>query len=279
MEKTILNVLSENTSLIDEKMTAYLAHGDADDAVLYEAMRYSAMGGGKRIRPTLVLEFCRLYGGDIRVALPYACALEMIHTYSLIHDDLPCMDNDDFRRGRPTSHRRFGEATALLAGDALLTYAFEVSASNPYASAAQSLQAIQILSAYAGPAGMVGGQQIDLLAENTKIGYETLLKMNRKKTGCLIEAACRLGCLAAGQNDHRAAIAYAQAVGLAFQIEDDILDAGEEDEKTTFLSFMTIEQAHEKAAELTQTAHEALRSLEGREVLDALADYLCTRKV
>lgn len=279
MKKTILSVLNENTSQIDAQMAEYLSQTDEKAEVLHEAMRYSAMGGGKRIRPTLVLEFSRLYGGEDRAALPFACALEMIHTYSLIHDDLPCMDNDDLRRGQPTNHRRYGEATALLAGDALLTYAFEVASANRYTDAATSLRAVQILSAAAGPFGMVGGQQIDLLGERSRLDYETLLEMNRRKTGCLIEAACCLGCLAAGQKDHRAALAYARAVGLAFQIEDDILDAGEEDEKTTFLTFMTVAQAHEKAAALTQQAHEALYGLERRETLDALADYLCTRKV
>lgn len=165
MKKTISDVLSENTARIDAKMTEYLGGDDPDYRVLTEAMRYSAMSGGKRIRPTLVIEFCRLYGGDTEAALPYACALEMIHTYSLIHDDLPCMDNDDLRRGQLTCHKKFGEATALLAGDALLTYAFGVAASAPGVPAEQALEAVRILSLAAGQNGMVGGQQIDLLAE------------------------------------------------------------------------------------------------------------------
>ena len=282
MQKEISSRLNENAALTDKKINEYLKVRDRDYGVLIDAMRYSASGGGKRVRPTLTLEFSRLFGGRDEAALPYACAIEMIHTYSLIHDDLPCMDNDDYRRGQLTNHRKFGEATALLAGDALLTYAFEVASGNPHASPEQNLNAVKLLSSRAGVNGMVGGQQMDLIGENEKLSYDSLIKLQSLKTGALISCACLLGLVASGvycdEEKRKAAEEYAKNVGLAFQIEDDILDAGDGEVKTTFLTFMSIDEARGKIAELTEKAKSAISAFPGSEVLAEFADMLAGRK-
>ena len=270
--------LNELASFIDEEMKNRLPASDPDSKVLFDAMRYSAEAGGKRIRPVLALLFSRLFGGRDEDVLPFACAIEMVHTYSLIHDDLPCMDNDDYRRGKLTNHKVFGYANAVLAGDALLTYAFEELMTSP-ASAETKCRAASLLAQMAGPNGMVGGQIIDGIGETEKLSYEMLLKMNRLKTGCLIRCACLLGAYAAGADEEqlRRTAVYADAVGLAFQIEDDILDEGEEG-KTTFLTYLTVDEAKEKIAGLTEKAKEAISVYEGAETLTALADYLAGRK-
>lgn len=265
--------LADNSALFEENLIGYLDKNDEKFGILYDAMRYSVLGGGKRIRPFLVLEFCRMYGGDDRAALPFACALEMIHCYSLIHDDLPCMDDDEYRRGKLTCHKKFGEANALLAGDALLTYAFEVAASNEYADSKQIVKAVRYLAECAGPDGMVGGQVLDLIGETVKYDRETLTDMNRRKTGRLIRCACVLGCIAAGKDDYTAALQYADGIGLAFQVIDDILDEGTEDNKTTYLTFMNRDDAKKYASELSDSAAKAVDS----EVLRELADYLVQR--
>ena len=281
MMNNLSQILHSNAEQIDREMERLLAEGDPQYEVLFDAMRYSAYAGGKRIRPTLTLEFCRLFGGEDRQALPFACAVEMIHTYSLIHDDLPCMDNDDLRRGKPTNHKVFGYANALLAGDALLTAAFGVAASNEAVDAGTRIKAVSLLSEMAGPHGMVGGQVLDEIGESKRFDYETLLKMNRLKTGCLIRAAAVLGCLAAGADKSKqlAADRYASAVGLAFQIEDDILDDGEEDQKTTFLSFLSREEAHALVQELTEEACRSIAPYPHADTLTALARYLADRQV
>ncbi|MCQ2425728.1 MAG: polyprenyl synthetase family protein [Lachnospiraceae bacterium] len=270
--------LNELAAFIDEEMKNRLPETDPDSRVLFDAMRYSAEAGGKRIRPVLALLFSRLFGGKDEDVLPFACAIEMVHTYSLIHDDLPCMDNDDYRRGKPTNHKVFGYANAVLAGDALLTYAFEELMTSP-APAGTKCRAASLLAQMAGPNGMVGGQIIDGIGETEKLSYEMLLKMNRLKTGCLIRCACLLGAYAAGADEEmiRRTTVYADAVGLAFQIEDDILDEGEEG-KTTFLTYLTVDEAKEKIAALTEKAKEAISVYEGSETLTALADYLAGRK-
>ena len=202
--------------------------GERTYSVLYEAQNYSLLVGGKRIRPALVLETCRMLGGDARIALDFAAAVEMVHTYSLIHDDLPCMDNDDLRRGRPTNHKVFGEDIATLAGDGLLTDAFAIILSCPYASAQSRADAALALSRGAGSFGMVKGQVIVMFGEKNTLTEQELLELHRGKTGALIEAAVRLGCHAAGldENDPRleALVTYAQNIGLAFQVMDDVLD-------------------------------------------------------
>lgn len=278
MMNRILEELTNNSLIIENELNKYLTRTDHQYGVLYDAMRYGVLGSGKRIRPFLTMEFNRLYGGCDKTALPFACAVELIHTYSLIHDDLPCMDNDDYRRGRLAAHKQFGEASALLAGDALLTYAFEVASSNPYATPEMSLDAVRILASGAGAEGMIGGQQLDLIGEKVSFDYDILLRMNMLKTGRLIRTACLLGCIAAGRKDTKKAEYYADRIGLVFQIIDDILDEDQEDDKTTFLSFMSRDKAKKTARELTIEACEIFADEEGSELLKLLAVYLLNRE-
>lgn len=266
----------EERAILDEALLAALPKENGLWDPLIQAMRYSLEAGGKRVRPMLVLEFCRACGGEIHAALPFACAVEMIHTYSLIHDDLPCMDDDDLRRGRPSSHKKFGEAMALLAGDALLTLAFEIMLSPESMLAAgeqRASRAALTLASCAGAAGMVGGQALDLTSEGTPIPLKTLEMMDACKTGALITASCRMGCIVAGAGAQElsAAGAYASAVGLAFQIVDDILDvtsttgklgkpvgSDADNKKSTYVSLMGLEQARREVQRLTQRAVDAL---------------------
>ena len=199
---------------------------DVPQSRLLEAMRYSLLSGGKRIRPILTLSFCRACGGDPIDAVPAACALEMVHTYSLIHDDLPCMDDDDLRRGKPTNHKIYGEAGAVLAGDGLLTAAFSVLAAAP-GDAERRIKSVELLAEAAGPYGMVGGQQLDLEGETRTLSTEELLNVHRHKTGDMIRAACLLGVLWGKETSGRweSARIYADSIGLAFQIRDDLLDS------------------------------------------------------
>ena len=214
---------------IEEALKGYLPQEKDLRKTLFASMEYSLMAGGKRLRPQLVLEFCRLCGGREEQAMPFACAVEMIHSYSLIHDDLPCMDDDDLRRGKPTNHKVYGEAAALLAGDALLTLAFETMLSPESVQAVgagRAAAAAGELARAAGAHGMVGGQIIDLESEGKQVPLEVLEKMDEGKTGALILAACRMGCILAGasEDQKKAAEVYARSIGLAFQIEDDLLD-------------------------------------------------------
>ncbi len=255
---------------------------------LFESMEYSLMAGGKRIRPQLVLEFCRICGGSPEKAMPFACAIEMIHSYSLIHDDLPCMDDDDMRRGKPTNHKVYGEATALLAGDALLTLAFETMLSPESICAVgadRAARAAGELAKAAGAHGMVGGQMIDLESEDKQVSLEVLQKMDEGKTGALILAACRMGCILAGAGEEQlqAADVYAKSIGLAFQIVDDLLDVtgdaallgkntGMDSQrgKSTYVSLLGIEKAKETVEQLTRTAINALSVFgeKGQELAD-----------
>ncbi len=281
--KSLLQTIKDNAALIDAEMLRLIDGGEKPYKVLTDSMVYSAGAGGKRIRPYLTLETCRMLGGRDEAALPYACAIEMIHTYSLIHDDLPCMDNDEVRRGKPTNHVVFGEANALLAGDALLTKAFGVAASNSYVTAENTIEAIKLLSENAGIDGMIGGQVLDLEGEKRTLGEDEHLMMNRMKTGCLIRTAALLGCLAAGYTEstpeYTAVKKYSENIGLAFQIEDDLLDIGTEDNKTTFLSFMTKEEAQRKIDELTDGAIEAISGFKNNETLTFFARYLSKREL
>lgn len=241
---------------------------------LTDSMKYSLLAGGKRIRPFLVMQFAALCGKNVKTALDYSVALEMVHTYSLIHDDLPCMDDDDMRRGRPTNHKVYGDATALLAGDSLLTEAFGVIANAPL-TPKQNCAAIAYLSKLAGVLGMAGGQQIDLDSEDKIISPELLTILHSKKTGALIRAACILGCLAAGvfEDDSRfkAACTYAQNIGIAFQIVDDILDVVGSNEKlgkstgsdercgkTTYVTLYGIDEARRLAKMYVEKAKNVL---------------------
>ena len=296
MKNLLKTRLSENAALVDAALAEYLQTPDADLDILYESMRYSALSGGKRIRPFLVLEFCRMFGGDVKAALPFACAIECVHASSLIHDDMPCMDDDDLRRGKPTNHIVFGEDIALLAGDALITKGYELAAENHLVEPKIALSATAMLLKNAGAIGMMGGQQIDLWGETNPVDFALLLKMHAKKTGALIIASAKLGCFAAGiasENDERMrrAALYAENIGLAFQVIDDILDATSDEvtlgkrvhadekmEKTTFLSEMSIEEAFRYASEKTDLAIEAIDCYESSEILTALAKYLLNRE-
>lgn len=262
---------------------------DLPQKTLLDAMRYSLLAGGKRIRPVLILEFCRVCDGQWEKALPFAAALEMIHTYSLIHDDLPCMDNDDYRRGRLTNHKVYGEATAVLAGDGLLTAAFEtaVSADAPRDTVAR---VVGVLSRRAGPYGMVGGQQLDLDGEKKTCTAEEIMDIHRLKTGALISAACEIGVLAAGGSEAqlRAARAYAEGIGLAFQLRDDILDVigdsaklgkktGMDAQKNTFVKLYGVARCEEMVLEETDGAIAALSVFDDRQFLEELALFLAGR--
>ena len=277
--KSLSQILDARVKQIDALMADCLDLKDRPYANLISSMQYSAHAGGKRVRPFLTLEWCRLLGGEETAALPYAAAIEMIHTYSLIHDDLPCMDNDDERRGKPTNHKVYGEATALLAGDALLTHAFALAAGNE--AIENNSPAVSLLAANAGVDGMIGGQALDLAFETRRPDKDEHLTMNLLKTGCLIRCACLLGCLAAGHEKGSpaflAADAYGKNIGLAFQIRDDLLDAGTEDQKTTFLSFMTKEEAEAQVIALTDAAIKVIAPFDNNKTLSDFAAYLAKR--
>lgn len=290
----LISAMREAAQKTEEYLSRAVENEEEALALLFSSMRYSLLSGGKRIRPFLTLSFCRLFGGKEEACLPFAAAVEMVHTYSLIHDDLPCMDDDEYRRGRLTNHKVYGEATAVLAGDALLTFAFETLTHAPVPDA-DIVRAVGCLSAAAGCRGMVGGQIMDMAAENhPDIPLDTLRLLQARKTGALIRAAAALGCIAAGVRDAErldAADAYAEALGSAFQITDDILDAygnaellgkavGRDlkENKTTFLSFMSREEACAVAASLTEKAKAAIAAYPGAESLMALADGLLTRE-
>ncbi len=295
MTPEALELLMNRDATMTEAALRECYTDDPDLQTLLDSERYSLFAGGKRIRPVLTLEFCRLFGGDDAAALPFACAVEMIHTYSLIHDDLPCMDNDDLRRGKPTNHKVFGESTALLAGDSLLTGAFEVAASNTEAGLENAARAVAYLASCAGRYGMVGGQIMDLAGESRQLTLDELIKLHSLKTGALISAASVLGAIAAGisltDRCMQDVITYAENIGLAFQIVDDILDVtgdaetlgknvgvDAEHQKSTFLSFYSVEEAGFYAERLTQEAVTALRKYPGSDALCSLAEWLVTRK-
>lgn len=260
---------------------------------LYEAMNYSLLQGGKRIRPILtkaVLDAMKL---DASLYKEFLCALECIHTYSLIHDDLPAMDNDDYRRGNLTNHKVYGDGMAILAGDGLLTYAFQLCSENTTASAEQKIKAIQCLATSAGPAGMVGGQAFDLLSEGKHIPLEELKVLHSGKTGALFNAAIELGLILsnADRTKYAAYMTYANCLGLLFQITDDILDVtgtieelgkipGSDirQDKSTYVSLLGLEQARKEAQAVAQKAHSALATIEDNtHILSAIIDYLMDR--
>ena len=259
-------------SLIDVSLSEYLPEDENGDLAVGEMMAYSLKNGGKRIRPVLTLEFCRLCGGSPETALPFACALEYIHTYSLIHDDLPCMDNDDMRRGQPSSHKKFGEANALLAGDALLTRAFGILAGAELPPAF-IVRAVDALADAAGALGMIGGQYLDLEGEKKALTIDGLRRIDALKTGALIRCACLLGCIAADAEIEQidAAETYADNLGVAFQIVDDILDvtadsatlgkpvgSDEKNGKNTYVSLLGLDGAGREAEDYTNKALAAL---------------------
>ncbi len=287
----LLDKMSEYSEMINSELLLHLPEADQGQKEVVRAMRYSLENGGKRLRPMLVLEFCRVCGGDVKKALPFACAVEYIHTYSLIHDDLPCMDNDDLRRGKPSCHKKFSEATALLAGDALLTHAFECLTSADL-SDEQIASAVALLAQNAGVCGMIGGQVLDLKFETVDPSINDLLTVHKLKTGALISAACLLGCIAADADDEKLAYAssFAYNLGIAFQIKDDLLDiygdeallgkpvgSDEENEKSTYVTMVGIENAEKDVEVLTDKAISYLSAFDDNGFLKDLAEYLVTR--
>ncbi len=276
-------------NLINDALIEYLPKSDD---IVSQAMRYSIENGGKRVRPSLLLAFCELCSGDVLKTLPLACALEMIHTYSLIHDDLPCMDDDDMRRGKPSCHVVYGYEYALLAGDALLTLAFET-ALKADLPAQTVVTATKELAKASGWAGMVGGQVLDLQNEGKKVTLKEIENTDNLKTGELIRAACVIGCIAAGAEDKIPfATVFAHDIGLSFQIVDDILDvtsdaetlgkpigSDSENEKCTYVSLLGIEESRKTVAKLTEEAKEALKMFDGDIApLTAFADSMEKRK-
>ena len=259
---------------------------------LFAAMEYSLLAGGKRLRPIFALDFCRMCGGDWRKAAPFAAAMEMIHTYSLIHDDLPCMDNDDFRRGRPTNHKVYGETMAILAGDALLTDAFMLASSAELPNPAQMGLAIGVLAQNAGSLGMVGGQVLDIRAEERELTEQEVIDIQSRKTGALINAACVLGVIAGGGSEKQieAAATFAGSLGMAFQIRDDMLDVigtqeemgkgvGTDETKNTFVKLYGLEKCEELVQRYTAAAVEALDAFEDNGYMITLARSLTDRRV
>lgn len=288
--------LNRYIAMIDSAMEEYLPkplHSDSNFSVR-EAMRYTVMNGGKRIRPVLTLAFAELSGAKAEDALPFACAVEMIHSYSLIHDDLPCMDNDKLRRGKPANHIAFGENIALLAGDALLTEAFAVAASSMQ-DAGSVLKGIALLAELSGAEGMVGGQCIDLEHEDKPMGLELLQEMDRKKTAALISAGCQLGCIAAGAGDILLEVAdsYALSLGLAFQIRDDVLGAigdskllgktvglDSANNKSNYVSTLGVEESQALVEKYTAQALESLDAFPGdKSFLSDFTYSLVDRKI
>lgn len=289
----ILELLSHYKELVDNRIEELFPQTDAAYNGVIKAARYSLLSGGKRIRPAIMLEFCKLCGGKEEDALDFAVALEMIHTYSLIHDDLPCMDDDDMRRGKPSCHKAFGVDIALLAGDTLLTEAFFVAA-NANIPGDRVLKAISYLSSNAGVHGMIGGQVLDLSFEKEAPDAMQLSDMYMRKTAALLISAAVIGCIAAGKEDEetvKSASKYGYNLGLAFQIIDDILDvtsnekvlgkpvgSDEKNKKTTFVSIYGIEKAFAMAAQLTNSALDALDEIGGDTAdLYELTNYLLDR--
>jgi geranylgeranyl diphosphate synthase type II len=288
--------LDHRISQVDKALESVLPGESTLPASLHKAMRYSIFAGGKRIRPILMIAACEAVGGDPARVMPAACAMEMIHTYSLIHDDLPAMDDDDFRRGRPTNHKVFGEATAILAGDALLTEAF-ILLSNPEASREIDAEIIRrvvhIIARCAGSLGMVGGQVVDMESEGKKIDFPTLEYIHTHKTGALILASVQAGALIGGADEgvFAALTRYGEAAGLAFQVADDILDVvGDQAQlgkdvgsdqargKATYVALLGLEEARRRARELRDVALTALDPLgESAEPLRSIASYIVDR--
>lgn len=281
-------------SLTEAALEQYVQPEKLPQKTIYEAMRYSLLSGGKRLRPILMLLSCEACGGHAEDAVPFACALEMVHTYSLIHDDLPAMDNDELRRGMPTNHVKFGEAMAILAGDALLNRAFEIASSKSSIPAERTVAAIRILSEASGAYGMIGGQVIDIESENKAITAEELKHLHALKTGAIIRAAGKMGAVIAGAEREKmdALDAFCLNLGIAFQIQDDILDvtgteetlgkpigSDAENGKTTYITLYGKERAGELSEEYTKRAVDALSVFgEEKKYLVALAEHLTNRR-
>ena len=288
-------MFEEYQNIIEEKIKSFSSFENCEFSHLLGAMNYSLSAGGKRIRPKLMMEFTRVCGKAPSVALNFAVALEMIHTYSLIHDDLPCMDNDDMRRGRPSCHKAFDEATALLAGDALLTDAFKLALSTENVPYENIVNAAAVLSECAGSHGMIGGQVIDLKYEASVAPLNVITELYRLKTGCLLKAAATIGCILADAEKEKinAASKFAENIGIAFQIRDDILDiigsaeelgkpigSDKNEQKSTYVSIVGLEEAQRQVNEYTDAALSELEIFGNEaENLKAFALSLIYRKL
>ena len=291
--------LEAKKRIVDQALACYMFHADGDFARHIKAMRYSLFAGGKRVRPILCLAAAHVISEDNNIdqaVLPIACALECIHTYSLIHDDLPAMDDDALRRGRPTNHIVFDEAEAILAGDGLQAFAFDLLSNPDYNTIdpKASLEIIFTIARAAGPLGMVGGQSLDVANEGKNISFETLRTIHRSKTGALITASVVAGGIAAGANSrqHQALTEYGNAIGLAFQIVDDLLNVESTTEqlgktagsdakrgKSTYPAFFGLEKSREMAGNAVNRATNALEDFEVKaEPLRALAQFIINRK-
>ena len=295
--EALVRYLEERRLQVDEALGRYLPEAGDHPKEIHEAVRYSVFAGGKRLRPILVLAAAEAAGGQVEHALPAAAAIELIHTYSLIHDDLPAMDDDDFRRGRPTCHKVYGEALAILAGDALLTQAFILLSGEPSclgADAVARLRVINEIAQAAGSRGMVGGQVVDILQEDREVDLATLLYLHTHKTGSLIRVCLRVGGIisSAGSEQMEALTRYGDRIGLAFQIVDDILDlegslealgkrAGSDlrKKKATFPGLLGLEESRQRARSLVREAKHALSAFGDRgAALGAIADYVVARR-
>lgn len=285
------NILANDQRLVENSLPSFLPSALNGQDEVVDAMKYSLTNGGKRLRPVLTLEFCKACGGDRHDAIEPACAVEFIHTYSLIHDDLPCMDNDDYRRGKPSCHKEFSEDIALLAGDGLLTHAFQIISDSDMSDSAKA-KAVSLLAENAGVGGMLGGQVLDLKYEIGNPTVKELLTVHKMKTGALIAAACIMGCIAAGADSAKIAAAsrFAYYIGIAFQIKDDILDVvGSSDKlgkpigsdadnnKTTYVTKVGLTKAQSDVELLTQKGLKELEVFEDSEFISMLADRLINR--
>lgn len=285
------NILANDQRLVENSLPSFLPSALNGQDEVVDAMKYSLTNGGKRLRPVLTLEFCKACGGDRHDAIEAACAVEFIHTYSLIHDDLPCMDNDDYRRGKPSCHKEFSEDIALLAGDGLLTHAFQIISDSDMSDSAKA-KAVSLLAENAGVGGMLGGQVLDLKYEIGNPTVKELLTVHKMKTGALIAAACIMGCIAAGADSTKIAAAsrFAYYIGIAFQIKDDILDVvGSSDKlgkpigsdadnnKTTYVTKVGLTKAQSDVEVLTQKGLKELEVFEDSEFISMLADRLINR--
>ncbi|MBQ3195848.1 MAG: polyprenyl synthetase family protein [Clostridia bacterium] len=297
MKEALFAELRRVAELTEKEMKRVLRLNNADRSgyeVLAEAMEYSVFAGGKRIRPYLCVEMCKAFGGNEECAVGYAAALELMQTASLIHDDLPAMDNDDFRRGKPSNHKAFGEYTAILAGDALIIHSFYAAANNPFCSMQKNAEAVVFLAQGTGVDGMCGGQQLDLHIEGQPCDGERLKKTHMLKTVALMRAAVNMGCVAADatEEQRRLAVSFAEDLGLAFQIKDDVLDAVSTVEelgktpgkdaavgKNTYVSLYGLEKAKDLAKEYSDRAAATAKKIGGEsgQRLLALCEYLLER--
>ena len=293
---SFLNALNNSAALVEERLNAILSQKQCGNTKLNEAIAYSTLNGGKRLRAYMALEFCELCGRLKDGAVDYACAVEMIHAFSLIHDDLPAMDNDDMRRGKPSNHKAFGEATAILAGDSLALDAFSVICRTCECSPHQNEKAVITLSEKSGSFGMCAGQQCDIDGEGKQISFDELLKLVDLKTGALFSCACMLGCIAANADEEKikAAEEFGLLTGRAFQITDDLLDITStqeelgktigkeiEQQKSTFVSLLGFEEAKIFAKECIEKATKILSKFEdciAKERLSEFCDYILIRK-